>query len=125
MVGQIAYSGSGATATFADQLKFVITDGSTDFVVGDTFTITVAAGSGKYIQVTPANLDGTQYAAAILLTPLGALTADAPAAAVVRGPAVLKDLGIAWTSGMTTGQKTTAKAQLAALGITVRAAYGV
>lgn len=112
-------------ATFADQIKFVIADGSADFIVGDTFLVTVAVGSQKFVQVAPAALDGSQYAAAILITPLAALVADAPAAAITRGPAILKDAGIAYTAGMTTPQKATAKAQLLALGIRVRAAYGV
>lgn len=35
-------------AAFATQVKFTIADGSTDFVVGDGFDITVAAAPGKY-----------------------------------------------------------------------------
>ena len=35
VLGDVVYSGSGASATFANRIKFAITDGSTDFVVGD------------------------------------------------------------------------------------------
>jgi hypothetical protein len=34
-------------ATFADDIKFVIADGSTDFIVGDKFTIAVTTGAGR------------------------------------------------------------------------------
>lgn len=47
-------------ATFADDIKFVIADGGTDFVVGDKFTITVAAGSGKHVLCLAAATDGSQ-----------------------------------------------------------------
>ena len=40
-------------ATFADDIKFVIAAGSTDFIVGDMFTITVTTGAGRI------PLDGT------------------------------------------------------------------
>lgn len=45
VLGDVSYSGSGASATFADQIKFVVTDGSTDFVVGDAFNITVVGNT--------------------------------------------------------------------------------
>lgn len=44
VLGTVAFSGSGASATFANQIKFAVTDGSTDFIVGDGFTFTVNAG---------------------------------------------------------------------------------
>lgn len=43
VLGDVSFSGSGASATFSNQIKFAITDGSTDFVVGDAFTFTVNA----------------------------------------------------------------------------------
>jgi hypothetical protein len=40
------YSGSGAVATFANtQLSFTVTDGSSDFVVGDSFQITAVVNT--------------------------------------------------------------------------------
>lgn len=124
VLGDAAFSGSGASATFADQIKFAITDGATDFVVGDGFTVTIAAGSGKYAQVAPAAVDGTAVAAGVLLAAVDASAADAVGVAVVRGPAVLKTSGVVWTAGMTTNQKTAALAQLAALRILNRQDYG-
>lgn len=127
LVGDAVY-GAGATVTFANEIKFAFADdGTTHYVAGDGFDVTVSAGSGKWVQVNPAANDGSQNAAGILIaSPFSAqLTADAVASAIVRGPAVIKTGGLAWTSGMTSGQKTAALAQLAALGITSRTDYGV
>ncbi|HEY4088813.1 MAG TPA: head decoration protein [Bryobacteraceae bacterium] len=119
---------NGVNGAYTDsQINFTITAGGTAFVAGDTFTITVAAGSGKWNQVTPAAVDGTQTAAGVLVG--GAFTAtlgaDATAVAVTRGPATLKLNGLAWTAAMSGPQKTAAIAQLQALGITTRTDYGV
>lgn len=54
-------------ATFSDDLKFVIADGGVDFIVGDGFDITVAAGSGKWRECVAAAVDGSQHPAAILV----------------------------------------------------------
>ena len=112
-------------ATFADQIKFVIADGATDFIVGDTFLVTVAAGSGKFCKVTPAAVNGSQYCAGVLLSTTDASGADVVGFALVRGPAVLKTGGITYTAGMSATEKATALAELAALGITTRTDYGV
>lgn len=53
-------------ATFANQIKFSIADGDADFVVGDTFTVTIAAGSGKFKAYDVDNVDGTERAALVL-----------------------------------------------------------
>lgn len=125
IVGDATY-GAGATVTFADQIKFAFADdASTHYVVGDGFDITVAAGSGKWTQVAPAAVDGSANAAGVLISPATSASADAAAVAVTRGPAILKLNGLTWTSGMNSGQKTTAIAQLQALGITTRTDYGV
>jgi hypothetical protein len=118
---------NGVNGAYTDaQINFTVTAGSPAFIAGDSFTITVAAGSGSFVQVTPAAVDGSQNAAGILLTPEPvALVATASAVAVTIGPAILKLNGIAYTAAMTTGQKTTALAQLLALGIQVRTDYGV
>src|ERR1051325_8136639 len=110
--------------TFADQIKFVIADGATDFIVGDTFLVTIAAGSGKYVPIAPAALDGSAIAAGVLLTAVDATSADAVSVAVVRGPAIMKTSGLTWTAGMTGGQKTTALTHLADLRILNSADYG-
>lgn len=52
-------------ATFADDIKFVIADGGTDFVVGDGFDIAVAEAD-KYALSLAAAADGSQEPVAVL-----------------------------------------------------------
>ncbi len=116
---------SGGTSTWTDRIKFLLTDNaSTHFVAGDGFDVTVAVGSGKYTQVTPAAVDGSAVACAVLLQAANPASADVTAVAVTRPPAIFKSTGLVWTSGMTTPQKTTATAQLQALGMPTRTAVG-
>jgi hypothetical protein len=56
--GTVVFTGAGIT--------FTITDGATDFVLNDFFTITVTAGSGKLKVATSTNTDGSQIAKYIL-----------------------------------------------------------
>ncbi len=51
---------SAGVAYASDHLNFTINDGSTDFIVGDSFTIAIAAGSGKYKMSLAAAVDGSQ-----------------------------------------------------------------
>lgn len=108
-------------ATFANQIKFVIADGATDFIVGDTFLIAVAAGSGKVMILTPAALDGSQYAYGILTSDIDASAADVKGAAIVRN-AIAKDTGLVWPGGISAADKAAALAALEAKHVTVRAA---
>lgn len=57
---------SGGTVTINDQIKGVLTDTSTHFVAGDSFTVTVAAGSGKWVPCVKTALDGSNVPLAIL-----------------------------------------------------------
>lgn len=75
--------------------------------------------SGKYVAHAPAAADGSQNAAAIVLTDAPAATADARVAAIVRGAEVNGNL-LVWNGSITAPQKTTAVNALAALGILVR-----
>lgn len=72
-------------ATFSDDIKFVINDGATDFVVGDKFTIAIAAGSGKYKLSASAAVDGSQTPDAILAEDCDASAGDKEALAYFRG----------------------------------------
>jgi hypothetical protein len=62
-----------------------IADGSDDFEVGDQFTITVAAGSGKYRAYDDNNTDGTDVARVILGRDVDATTAAVKAFAYAGG----------------------------------------
>ncbi|MBP2655883.1 MAG: hypothetical protein H6Q73_3452 [Firmicutes bacterium] len=66
-------------------INFTLTDGSTDFVVGDEFDITVAAGSGKYKIVNSVNTDGSQTAKRILAYAVDATSADVIGTVYQRG----------------------------------------
>jgi len=72
-------------ATFDDDIKFVIADGATDFIVGDTFLITIAAGSGKYILSLAAAIDGSQVPDAVLMEDCDASAAEKITQAHFRG----------------------------------------
>lgn len=106
-----AYSGGG--------LAFTLADGSTDFIAGDRFVITVAAGSGKYKEYNPGNADGSQIAAGVLFDAVDASAADKAGVAYVRDCEV-NGAELVWFSGASGGQKTTGKTGLALLGIVSR-----
>jgi hypothetical protein len=65
--------------------KVRIADGSADFAVGDTFTVTVAAGSGKYRAYDDDNTDGTDIARVILGRDIDATTIAVKAFAYAGG----------------------------------------
>lgn len=104
---------------FAGAVNFTIADGATDFVAGDRFTITVAAGSGKYKEYNPANTDGSQTAVAILLDAVDATAADKDGVVVARH-AEVNAAELIWFSGADANQKATALAQLKTLDIIAR-----
>lgn len=111
----IVVAGDGGTITFADQIKFVITDGSTDFVVGDGFTVTIAAGTGSYKLALAAAVDGSATPVAILADYVDASGGDA------LGP--IYQMGEFTGSALTLGTGITlaaAKAALRPLGIFVK-----
>lgn len=107
-----------ASAFSAGGLAFTLADGATDFVAGDGFTITVAAGSGKYVKVDPEGTDGRHKAAGILYAAVDASAADATGVAFVRDCEVNTDY--LDYDDLDAGEIVTAKAELKALGIIVR-----
>jgi hypothetical protein len=106
-------------ATFSDDIKFVIADGATDFIVGDGFDITVAAGTGKFSPLDPAANNGLAVADAILFTSADASAADARAVFTARESEV-HDAKLVWPAGISAGNKAAAIAALKAKGIIVR-----
>jgi hypothetical protein len=61
---------------FAGPIAFTIADGATDFISGDGFTVTVAAGSGKMRKCVAANVDGSQRPVEILADAADSTAAD-------------------------------------------------
>ena len=113
----IIVAGAGGTVTIADQIKGVLTDGSTDFVVGDGFDITISALTEKIVEYDPAATNGAQYVRGVLYGAVNATSADTPGVISARGPMIVNSHDIAWKSGLTTAQKTTGKAALMRRGI--------
>jgi len=77
------------------------------------------AADGKHKPLNPSATDGSESAAAVLYDHADASAAEVVAAAIVRDAEVKADLLI-WPDGITDAQKTTAIAQLQALGVIVR-----
>ncbi|KLK91417.1 hypothetical protein AA309_20190 [Microvirga vignae] len=111
-IGEVAVG-----ATFSEQIKFVIADGATDFVVGDKFTITVAAGSGKYKAVTAAATDGSQNAAAIAIYATDATGADTQISVIERAAEVNGKLLSYGADIDTDAEKTAVHTALAGAGV--------
>lgn len=114
VVGDVAVG-----VAFADDVGFTISDGGTDFVVGDGFDITVATGSGKFKPLNPAATDGTQIADAIAYAAVDASAADARGVVSARETAV-KGPAVTWPVGITDSQKAVAIAKLAEKHILIR-----
>lgn len=108
----VAFSGGG--------LGFTMADGATDFISGEGFTITVAAGSAKYVQMDDAGTDGRQNAAGILIFDTTAPDGADIKAAIIARNAIVSDNGIKWKSTVDSTEKAAAVVQLKALGIQVR-----
>lgn len=111
--------GTTGVAFAAGGLGFTITAGGAAFVPGDSFIITVAAGSGKWKPWDPANADGSQAPAGILYGAKDVTLADKAALAVTR-MAEVNASELVWPTGTSAAQIATATAQLKTLGILAR-----
>jgi hypothetical protein len=91
-------------AAFSNQIKFTIADGATDFSAGDSFTVTVPAGDGKFVPLKQAaQADGSHVFAGILCQDADTTGADfANAMILVRGPAMVAKDRLIWDASFTT-----------------------
>jgi len=110
--------GTVAVAFSAGGLSFTLAD-ATDFVAGDGFNITVAAGSGKYVEYDDAGTDGREVAAGILFDDVDASSADKPGVAIVRA-AEIASAKLVWKSDQDNTMKANGLADLALIGIIAR-----
>lgn len=110
--------GQIATAYASEHVNFTLANGGT-MTAGDYFNIIVAAGSGKFVAVTPTTYDGRHRAAGVLWAAVDASAGDVRGTAHVRGPVVLEAAQLGWGT-LTTAQKATGLNQLKALGIVTR-----
>lgn len=100
-------------------LGFTITAGGTAFVPGDSFTITVSAGSGKWRAWDPGHSDGSQFATGILFATKDVTLADKTVLAIVR-MAEVNASELIWPTGISASQIASGTAQLKAIGIIAR-----
>jgi hypothetical protein len=108
-----------ATAFSAGGLAFTLADGVTDFVAGDGFTITVAAGDAKYVPYDDDNTDGSDTARAIAYAGVDATSADVKCVVVAR-QAEVKLSALQWASTNNEIDKANGLADLATLNIIAR-----
>lgn len=111
--GVLVAPGVVASAFSAGGLAFTLADGSTDFVAGDGFTITIAAGDSKYVAYDDDNPDGSSAAAGILYAAVDATSADQDAVIITRLAEVATDK-LAWASTNDTNDKAAGLVDLAA-----------
>lgn len=102
--GDVIGLGAVAVAFSDGGLSFTLADGAADFIVGDTFTITVAAGSKKYTEHDAAATDGSQDAVAVLYDAVNATDVDAKGVSHERLCEVDGD-SITWKTGISAGDK--------------------
>lgn len=114
--GIIVGNGVVAAAFTGGGLSFTLADGSTDFIAGDRFLITVAAGAGTVAVYDPAATNGTEDVYGILRDNVDASGGALPGVAIVRD-AEVNASELIWFSGATTDQKNAGLAALAVLGI--------
>jgi hypothetical protein len=107
-----------ASAYAGDHINLTLPDGTTDWDVGDVVTVTVA-GSGKWTQLTPAAVNGSQHAAGFLYAPKDASGGDVDCV-VLYWAADVNAAEITWPDAITDGQKATALAELSELKLRVQ-----
>lgn len=127
--GSVIGTGNVASAYVGNGLAFTLADGSTDFIVGDTFVITVT-GTEKYKILENTASDGSAAFAGIYIgTSLGlgidtsvAATTDTTVLILERGPAMVAKEGLTLGASINTAaEKAALYAQMAAVGIIAEA----
>lgn len=94
-------------------LSFTIADGSTDFVVGDAWSVQVLANLGEWVPYDESGTnDGRRAASGVLYGSVDATSRDVQAVAIVRGAEV--------AASLLSGLDSAGRADLAALGVLVR-----
>lgn len=110
---------AGGAATVSEQIKGALADGSSDFIVGDGFDITVSAITEQVVEYNAAGTDGSQIATGILYGAVNATSAAAPGVAFVRDCEHNADI-VKWKTGATTAQKAKGTQDLRRAGIILR-----
>ena len=113
-------TGTVAVAFSAGGLAFTLADGSTDFVSGDGFNITVTLTSKKYLQLDKSVATGENIAAGVLYADV-----TVPDGTDAKGVAFVRDCEangneLVWPTGISAANKADAIQELAAIGVLVR-----
>lgn len=113
---------SGVIGTaYNHELKFTLADGGTNFIVGDSFTITVPAGDSKAVEWDPDADDGSAEAYAVSLANVTAPDGvDGSLLVLARGPAIINADAIQWPAETSADEKAEVLAALAAKQIIAR-----
>lgn len=114
-------AGAGGTFVGANkrQINFTLTEGSTDFAVGDAFNILVfnELNGGKVVAWDPTAVDGRQVASGVLYAAVDASAADKKGV-VIANQAIVSKGALQWGAAITAAQKESAYLDLAARNIT-------
>jgi hypothetical protein len=82
----IIEAGAGGDVAFtSDELNGTITDGGTDFALGDKFTVTVPAGDNSVVLVDSTAIDGSAAPYAVLLEDANASSAEVTVPVALSG----------------------------------------
>ncbi|WP_043309555.1 head decoration protein [Pseudomonas sp. ML96] len=112
-LGSVVGKGTVGQAFNAGGLTFTLADGSTDFVKGDSFNLTVKANLGEYTAYDDDGTDdGRRAASGILFAGVDATVNDVRAVGVMRDSEVIERL--------LTGLDANGRADLKAVGIIIR-----
>jgi hypothetical protein len=110
-------------ATFANEIKFAIADGSTDFAIGDAFTVIVGIEQSDYqyeaLDLTKVGDEAKARGFAVYGVTTSS-TVVQKISAIVRGPCEVRLSDLTWPSGITAAQQAEGIRQLDALGIVCR-----
>jgi len=120
-VGYIV-AGAGGTLVLADQrqLNLTITDGATDFAVGDKFQVFVFNElTKKCVAWDPLTFDGRHKALGVLYDNVDATSADL-AGVIITRDAVVSKSDLQWAAAITAAQKESAYLDLASRGVIAR-----
>ncbi len=98
-------AGSGGTTVVeVAGMQFTITD-ATDFIAGNFFLITVAAGTGKILPYSRTGAGGAQFPKSVLASPLTRADAgDLPGSSIVSGKVVKERLVVHGAGAPTTAE---------------------
>lgn len=122
---EVGFIVAGAGGTFVGalkrQLNFTVTEGATDFAVGDAFNIAVfnELAGGKCVAWDPTTFDGRDDALGILYDNVDASGGDRPGVLIARNAEVAKS-DLQWTGAITAAQKESAYLDLKKHGVIAR-----